>query len=303
MKRPGLTRPFVSATLFLLVSSPLALAAQEMMATTPAAKAARRADDLLKRFDKNGDGKLDDDERADAKEMMLKEQVERQMARAAALPGGLEQFRAQALQMFDRNRDGRLDDEERIAAQKFAAMHRDGSVEAEALKKHFDQNGDGKIDAHEQARIEDFLAALRGVGGMQMRGELLRRFDQNADGKVDEAELAQLEKFVRPRIENSPLQLRRYDSNQDGKLSDAEWAVARSAIANWLSTSGPAALEAESMRQESVSDPRLRPADPSKTTSPDTPSGGERARLKAVEEEMLRRRAESEAALRAKAAK
>jgi len=302
MKRPGLTRPLASATLFLLVSSPLALPAQDMMTATPAAKAAKRADDLLKRFDKNGDGKLDDDERADAKEMMLKEQVDRQMARAAALPGGLEQFRAQALQMFDRNRDGRLDDEERIAAQKFAAMHRDGSVDAESLNRHFDQNGDGKIDAEERARIESYLAALRGLRGMQMRGELLRRFDQNADGKVDEAELAQLETFVRPRIENSPLQLRRYDSNQDGKLSDSEWAVARSAIANWLSASGPAALESESMR-EAASDPRPRPGDETKTTTSSPSSAAEKARLKAIEEEMVRRRAQSDAVLGTKPGK
>ena len=108
MKRPGLTSLTASATLFLLASFAPALPAQEMM-TAPAQKAARKADELLKRFDRNGDGRLDDDERADAKEQMLKEQVDRQMARAAELPGGLQEFRQEVLQLFDRNRDGQLD--------------------------------------------------------------------------------------------------------------------------------------------------------------------------------------------------
>ena len=136
---------------------------------------AKRAEELLKRYDKNGDGKLDDDERADAKEAMMKEQVEKQVARATALPGGLEQFRTQALEMFDKNRDGRLDDDERVAAQKFAETYMAG---AEDLNKRFDKNGNGKIDPEERTAIDAYLAELRALGSGQMRAELLRRFDR-----------------------------------------------------------------------------------------------------------------------------
>src|SRR5687768_16230849 len=166
MKRPGLTRLVTSATLFLILSSATAAQAQDMTATS-AARAARKADELLKQFDKNGDGKLDDDERADAKEQMMKEQVDRQMARAAALPGGLEQFRVEALQLFDLNRDGRLDDEERSAAKKFAAAREGGNGGSDDLNKRFDKNGDGTLDAEERARVEGFLSALRAVGTVQ----------------------------------------------------------------------------------------------------------------------------------------
>src|SRR5688500_17477397 len=239
MKLPGLSRRVVSATLFLIAASASSVPAQEAMTGGPAAKAAKRSEELLKRYDRNGDGKLDDDERADAKEEMLKEQVGRQMARAAALPGGLEQFRVEALQIFDRNRDGRLDDEERIAAQKFASAREEPGVDREELKKRFDQNGDGTIDAEERTRIESFLAALRSLGSVQMRFELLRRFDLNTDAKIDEREFVELEKFARPRVEANPEQLRRHDTNQDGKLDDAEWVVARAIIAEWLNGSGP----------------------------------------------------------------
>src|SRR5687768_17068220 len=122
MKRPGLTPPLASATLFLIVAAfsiPPKLWGQEM---TAGAKSAKRADELLKRYDKNGDGKIDDDERAEAKEVMMKDQIERQMGRANALSGGLEPFRVQALDLFDKNRDGQLDETERAAAQKFVAI-------------------------------------------------------------------------------------------------------------------------------------------------------------------------------------
>ena len=263
MKRPGLTWPLVSATLFLTPCFVPPANAQEMMANSPAAKSAKRAEELLKRFDKNGDGKLDDDERAEAKETALTEQVDRQMSRATGFPGGLEQFRAEALEMFDKNRDGRLDDDERGAAQKFGA-------EAEEFKKRFDRNGDGAWNPEERARAESFLSALRSLGNGQGRSELLRRFDVNGDGRIDEQEFPELEKFVRPRVEASVDQLRRHDTNGDGTLDDTEWARARGLIAEWLNapnTPTPGAAKA--------------------TSSVET----ERARLDAVAREVARRRA------------
>jgi Ca2+-binding EF-hand superfamily protein len=277
MKRPGLTRLAPSATLFLILASAIASQAQDMTA-----RAARKAEELLKLFDKNGDGKLDDDERAEAKEQMMKEQVDRQMARAAALPGGLEQFRVEALQLFDLNRDGRLDDEERSTAKKFAAAREAGNGGADELNKRFDKNGDGSLDAEERARVEAFLSAIRAVGSVQTRFELLRRFDVNGDGKIDEAEFPELEKFIRARLETSPEQLRRHDTNGDGVLDDAEWTRARAAIAEWLNGPNVASLPSAAAQQMS------RPS-----------AEREQARLEAVAKEVERRRAIREKAMEA----
>lgn len=274
MKRPGLTPPFASATLFLITALALNVQAQEMMTTGPATKAAKRADDLLKRYDKNGDGKIDDDERADAKEVMMKDQIERQMVRTTSLPGGLEQYRAQALEIFDKNRDGRLDEAERAAAQKFVAVRDEAALNAAQLVKRFDRNGDGTIDAGEQGMIESFVAEIRSLGASQARTDLLRMFDRNTDGKVDQEEFPELEKFVRPRIEAAPVQLRRHDSNQDGHLDDAEWRAARQAILQWLNGSGPAAMDGGEIAT----------------------AAAEQARLNAVAAEVARRRAMREAA-------
>lgn len=249
MKRPGLIPPSLAATLFLLLTPVASLPAQEMMATTPAAKAARKADELLKRFDKNGDGRLDDDERADAKDVMMQDNLDRQMARiSAAAPGGGERFRTQALEMFDRNKDGRLDDDERAEAQKFAEARRDPATAGEGLIKRFDRNSDGRLDADERGQAEAFLAEIRAYGANRMRSELLRQFDRNADGKIDDPEMAALEQTVRPRMESSPLQRRQYDANGNQKIDDAEWAVARTRLTQWLNGTGPAALENEPPR-------------------------------------------------------
>lgn len=248
MKRPGLIPPTLAATLFLLLF-PLVGSAAEGMKLTPAAKAAKKADELLKRFDKNGDGRLDDDERADAKEAMMQENLDRQMARInAGAPGGGERFRAQALALFDKNKDGQLDDDERAEAQRFAEARRDPAAGLGELTKRFDRNGDGRLDPEERGQAEAFLAELRAYGANRMRTELLRQFDRNADGKIDDGEMATLERTVRPRLESSPLQRRQYDTNADQKIDDAEWVVARGKISAWLNGTGAAALESEPAR-------------------------------------------------------
>jgi len=248
MKRPGLIPPTLAATLFLLLVPTVGTAA-EGMKPTPAAKAAKKADELLQRFDKNGDGRLDDDERADAKDAMMQENLDRQMARInAGAPDGGERFRAQALALFDRNKDGRLDDDERAEAQRFAEARREPGAALGELTKRFDTNGNGQLDPEERGQAEAFLAELRAFGASRMRSELLRQFDRNADGKIDDGEMATLEKTVRPRVESSPLQRRSYDTNADQKIDDAEWAVARGKLSAWLNGTGAAALESEPPR-------------------------------------------------------
>src|SRR5581483_10997843 len=113
MKSSGLISGLCVATLF--VASSLRGAEAGPMAGSapsgsPEAMRLDRMEELLRRFDRNGDGKLDDDERAEAREAMLREQIERRNAAAAVAPGGAEQARTRMLEMFDQNHDGRLDE-------------------------------------------------------------------------------------------------------------------------------------------------------------------------------------------------
>jgi Ca2+-binding EF-hand superfamily protein len=304
MKRSGLTSRFLPATLFLTVICAAVLNGQE-----PAmAEKSRRSEAILKRFDKNGDGRIDEDERIEAKEIMLKEQAERMTPRTMALPPGLEPFRAEALAMFDQNRDGQLDEIERGAAQRFVTGMQEPASENAELKRRFDQDGDGKIDDGERAKLDQFVAELRALGTAQMRVQLLQRFDLNLDGKIDDEEFPELEKFVRPRIEANKVQVARYDSDGDGRLDEKEWAAARIVISAWLNASGPAALDTSLMRpdpamlRKAVVDEVARRREarengipmPAPTATNWSPI--EEARLKAVAEEVARRRAERAAA-------
>ena len=170
MKRPGLTPHLLAATLFLAgglraaetQSAPSAAKPPREAGPAPAMKATR-AEDLLRRFDKNGDGKLDEDEQAEAHEIMLREQMTRRAAKAAAAPEAGQPFRQKMLELFDKNHDGRLDDDERAEARKYAEEHglgEGGAVRTELMKR-FDKNADGKLDAEEMAALSKFLQERR----------------------------------------------------------------------------------------------------------------------------------------------
>lgn len=241
MKRLGLIPRFPPAMLFLATSLQ---AGEPAPAGKPAAPApapmgmSTRAEDLLKRFDKNHDGRLDEDETADAHEEMLQEQMNRQAALGRAPDGGPE--RTRLLEMFDKNHDGRLDDDERAVARKYAEEHglAAGGAISEDLVKRFDRNGNGRLEPEEMAAMQQALRP-RGAPPPAMRQNLLRQFDRNADGKINETEMDELEKTVRPRMEANPDQLQRYDRNGDGKFDDAEWKTAREQLLQLLNSPAP----------------------------------------------------------------
>ena len=86
---------------------------------------ARAPDELVQKFDKNGDGKLDDAERAQMK---------------AAFAAKRAEHHKEMLAKYDTNKDGKLDDSER------QAMRDDKLTER---FKAMDANGDGKLTLDE----------------------------------------------------------------------------------------------------------------------------------------------------------
>ena len=100
-------------------------------------------EEMVKKFDKDGDGKLSDEEKAAAKTEM-------------------EAKRAEMHKEFDKDGDGKLSDEER------KAMH-----EAYMLKK-FDKDGDGKLSDEEKTTAETArkeMEAKRGKGEGKGKGK------------------------------------------------------------------------------------------------------------------------------------
>ena len=145
MKTPFLPLVAMSATLFLAgarAADPKPASSPAPAAPAPALDAAQA--DLLRRYDLNHDGKLDDNELATAHETMLKDN----------LSGGgnderRKKIKAALLEKFDANGDGQLDEQEREEMRKF-------------FLARYDKNGDGRLDDAERAAMRaDFKARAK----------------------------------------------------------------------------------------------------------------------------------------------
>jgi hypothetical protein len=140
MKKTVLSLTLLAATLF--------LAAARADVKAPAAAPALSADDLalLKRYDRNGDGQLDEDELAAAHEALLKASFS---GGAAGVKGGRQ--RAALIRRFDQNGDGKLDAAEWAEAKR-------------VILARYDTNHDGRLDEDERAAMRaDFKARAQAL--------------------------------------------------------------------------------------------------------------------------------------------
>lgn len=224
-KRPRLIRPLLSAMLFASISLPAA----EMQSNRGEAAMADRAKSILERYDKNGDGRIDEHERAEAHEGMRRERRNRQ-ARGALAPQAAV-FEKKALEIFDANGDGRLDEQERAEIRGLMEMQARGDTAALRAKalEFFDRDGNGRLDEQERSMMKEFGEAMRQTHGAAKEGreELIRRFDADGDGRIDEAERATMLATLRRELPANAQFRERFDRDGDGTLDDTEWAAAR----------------------------------------------------------------------------
>ena len=89
-------------------------------------------EEIIKKFDKDGDGKLSDEEKAELRKKM------------AERSGGGRKLPPFLMKKFDKDGDGKLNEEERAEARKTMEARRQ-----EALKR-FDKDGDGKLNEEER---------------------------------------------------------------------------------------------------------------------------------------------------------
>src|SRR4051812_3611252 len=120
-----------------------ALAQNEMKPTEPAKTSLKdNYKEYIQKYDKNGDGRLDDEEKAAAHAAMRKEGV----------AGGDMERRKEILRRFDKDGDGRLNAAERAEAEKAREMVERNGGEGKfraLLLKRFDKDGDGMLNATE----------------------------------------------------------------------------------------------------------------------------------------------------------
>ena len=112
--------------------------------------------DLLKKFDKDGDGKLNKEEQAALREEFSKN---RDQGGRPSRGGGDRKPPPQILEKFDKDGDGKLSKEEQGAMREEFAKRR-----AEAMKK-FDKDGDGKLNEEERAALRKEMGQRQRPGG------------------------------------------------------------------------------------------------------------------------------------------
>ena len=108
----------------------------------------KRYSELLKKYDRNGDGRLDDGEKAAAKESYRQEAMKRAAAAREASKKKIEEYhRRKEVEKYDKNKDGRLDEEESAALNEARAEQK---RRKEEFYRKYDSNRDGKISSEEK---------------------------------------------------------------------------------------------------------------------------------------------------------
>ncbi len=148
----------------MLISATSALGADA--APAPTSRTDRQAR-MVERFDTNGDGKLDEGERA--------------AARQAAQDGG--GLRGAFMQGYDADKDGTLSEAEKAKAQ----------ADWKAFVAKHDADGDGKLSRTEGKAARQAWAKEHPEAAARMRAAV----DKNGDGKVSLKERRQAAKEIR----------------------------------------------------------------------------------------------------------
>jgi hypothetical protein len=130
---------------------PVFLAATQFVAPAGAAETkadATRDAEIIKRYDTNRDGKLDETEVAAVKESMLMADQEKREERRERAQNRADEW----LKEFDKNGDGKLDDAEKAAME---ATVRARMEKRPQVMKRLDTDGDGKLSDAEWAAGRD----------------------------------------------------------------------------------------------------------------------------------------------------
>lgn len=197
--------------------------------------AGRYRQDMIKRYDANGDGEISE--------------AERQKAFADMRERG----RQRMLDRYDKNDDGELDDEER------AAMRSDqrGPWQAKIREwqlRDYDLNGDGELDEKESAELKvaeaKFRKTIEGIG----KTVRLRMEDINGDGEVTAEERQAVRDKWRGMMFTAIGRFSKYaDTDGDGTASPDEWIEFRKRA----SVKGMEWMESYGLKYDANDDGRL----------------------------------------------
>jgi Ca2+-binding EF-hand superfamily protein len=166
---------------------------------------------VIDSYDENGDGKLDETERAALREE-LGDQPRRRRVRWAR-----HHRLARLRWIYDVDGSGDLDEAER--AERRADLEARCEARLAYLLENFDADGDGELNEEEWAAVHQALVERV----RERRQSVFAEFDGNGDGELDRAELMAFHGYLRSRFqERRRAVLAEYDENGDGVLDETE---------------------------------------------------------------------------------
>lgn len=213
----------------------------------------------LRMFDKNKDGKLDDDEKAamakwEEDNKKRREEWARRAAQWRKLNDELrkkhdkngdgqldederkayyEEYRERAkIVQWDKDGDGRLSDAERdqMEAQQAEWRKRSEEYRRKWMLQQWDKDRDGRMSEEETAAMEAQQAEMKKRAEQYRRQyeELRKKHDEDGDGRLDENERKAYYEALRHLSE-----LRRWDKNKDGRLDEDERKTMEQERSRW----------------------------------------------------------------------
>ncbi len=138
---------------------------------------------LMREYDKDGDGRLNEEERAEAVKSIKEKMVDLQQMRLKHAEG--------VIKKYDKDGDGKLDanelseflEEQRQMFARSRGQRQARPVPADILAK-YDKDGDGKLSRQERQQMHSDMVAKRQA--------LIKKYDKDGDGKLNDAEKEQL---------------------------------------------------------------------------------------------------------------
>jgi Ca2+-binding EF-hand superfamily protein len=154
-------------------------------------------EEIVKKYAKDGDGKLND-------------------VTLAQLKADLKKRRAEFIKKYDKNGDGKLSPEELEAARKDIQQkqQRRARIREQILKK-YNKDSDGKLNPEELKAAREEIQQRRA----KVRRELVKRYTKNGTGKLNDRERAQLQTDRESRRAEL---IQKFDKDGDGKLNEQE---------------------------------------------------------------------------------
>ncbi|MBX3365097.1 MAG: EF-hand domain-containing protein [Phycisphaeraceae bacterium] len=165
-------------------------------------------DRMLARFDKDGDGVLSDEERAEMRETLRRE-------RAAEMRGRFEEAFGGPIDLSD----AEMAMATRMYFEQYSDQFRELRRQGEEMRRQMMANGEP--NEAQMREMRQSMEAAFGEMQRQMQQQMMSQYDLDGDGMLTDIERSQASQAIRDEVNTWAL-MRRVDTNRDGVIDENE---------------------------------------------------------------------------------